>query len=110
VLGVRHDLRPEAETSGRREIEIIARWKPHAKNALRGFFSAILPSGMIFHDSALPEKSDARWIGLPSKGWTGQDGIKQFAKLVEFRDRANATSPRDQVLAALDRYVAEARQ
>ena len=85
----------------------IANWEPRIKNTLRGFFSATLPSGMILHHLSLHEKGENRWIGLPAREWSNSQGIKQYAKLIEFRDRATADRFRDALLGALDQYLAE---
>jgi hypothetical protein len=75
--------KPAEGIGGHREIR-ISDWKPHSKNTLVGFFSAALPSGMVLHNLMLHEKGEARWIGLPAREWTNDQGIKQFAKLIEF--------------------------
>jgi hypothetical protein len=67
------------------------------KNSLRGFLTVQLPSGMTLH-----EKNEARWIGLPSKKFTGKDGTEGYTPILEFRDRAALDRFRDAVLDALD--------
>jgi len=89
---------------GHREI-IIADWKPRIQNTLRGFFSATLPSGIVLHNLMLHEKGETRWIGVPAREWTNDQGTKQYAKLIEFRDRATANRFRDALLEALDRHL-----
>jgi hypothetical protein len=84
---------------------VISDWKSFVKNTLRGFFSATLPSGMILHHLMLHEKGESRWIGLPAREWTNEQGVKQFSKLVDFTDRATADRFRDAVLAALDKFL-----
>jgi hypothetical protein len=93
---------------GHREI-IIADWNPRSKNTLKGFFSATLPSGMVLHNLMLHQKGESRWIGLPAREWSNEQGAKQYAKLIEFRDRETADLFRDKVLAALDKHLAEAQ-
>jgi hypothetical protein len=83
---------------------VISDWKPYQKNTLRGFFSATLPSGMILHRLTLHEKGESRWVGLPAREWNNGQGAKQYAKLIEFIDRATADRFQNQVLAALDKY------
>jgi hypothetical protein len=102
------DAKPAAGNGGYRSIEICD-WKPLIKNTLRGFFSATLPSGITIHNLTVHEKGEARWIGLPAREWTDQQGQKQYAKLIEFRDRATADRFRDTMLEALDRHL-EARR
>jgi hypothetical protein len=95
-----NEAKDAARNGGQRSI-IIAGWKPLIKNTLRAFFSATLPSGITIHNLALHEKGESRWIGLPAREWTDQQGTKQYAKLIEFLDRAVADRFRDEVLAAL---------
>jgi hypothetical protein len=84
---------------------VIAGWKRLQKGTLVGFFSATLPSGMVLHNLMLHERNGARWIGFPGREWTNQAGQQQFAKLIEFRDRATADKFRDAVLDALDKHL-----
>jgi hypothetical protein len=51
----------------------------------------------------LHEQNDSRWIGYPAREWTDSAGGKQYARFVEFRDRATSDKFRDAVLAAIDR-------
>jgi hypothetical protein len=96
--------RSTADLSRHRNIT-IANWQPRIKNRLRGFFSATLPSGMVLHHLTLHEKGETRWIGLPAREWINEQGVKQYAKLIEFSDRVTSDKFRDAVLAALDRYL-----
>ena len=98
------NAKPAGANGGHREIT-IADWRPHSKGTLVGFFSATLPSGMILHNLMLHEKGEARWIGLPAREWTNDQGERQYAKLIEFRDRAAADRFRRGVLDALDQHL-----
>lgn len=102
------DTKPAAGNGGHRDI-VISDWKPHLKNTLKGFFTATLPSGLMLNNLMLHQKGESRWIGLPAREWTNEAGIKQYAKLIDFRDRETADLFRDKVLAALDKHLAEAR-
>jgi hypothetical protein len=102
------DAKPAGDNGGYREI-VIADWKPHDKNTLKGFFTASLPSGLVFHDLMLHEKSGTRWIAFPGREWKSSQGNRQYARFVEFRDRATADRFRDAVLAALDRCFGRQR-
>ena len=97
-----------AAANGGRDLR-ISNWRPHNKNTLKAFFTAILPSGMVLHNLMLHEKGEARWIGFPAKEYTDPRGQRQFARFVEFNSRAAADWFRDQVLAALDKYLARSR-
>jgi hypothetical protein len=98
------DAKPGVESAGHREIT-IADWKPHEKNTLKGFFTATLPSGLIFHDLMLHQKGASRWIAFPSREWKDAEGNRQYARFVEFASRRVADRFRDAVLAALDKYM-----
>ena len=97
------DNQGAASNSGR-EIQIID-WKPRIKNTLCGSFGVILPSGMIIHNLMLHSKDGSRWIGLPAREWTDSTGKKQYARFIEFVDRATADDFRDALLQALDAYL-----
>ena len=97
--------KPAEEVGGYRDIQ-ISNWKPHSKNTLVGFFTAILPSGMVLHSLMLHQKDEARWIGFPGREYVDAAGAKQYSRFVGFRDRAAAARFRDQVLEALDRHLA----
>jgi hypothetical protein len=92
-------------TGGHREIQ-ISDWKPHNKGTLVGFFSATLPSGLVLHGLMLHRQGEARWIGYPAREYVDQFGTKQYARIIEFTDRATADRFRDAVLDALDQYLA----
>jgi hypothetical protein len=80
----------------------IINWQPRIRNTLRGFFSAILPNGLVLHHLALHEKGETRWVVLPAPT---DKGPKLYAKFLDFRDRAAADNFRQSVLAALDEHL-----
>jgi DNA-binding cell septation regulator SpoVG len=80
----------------------ISDWKPFQKNALRGFFSVHLPSGMVVHDCGLFEKNGSRWVALPSKKFTSTSGKVSWSPIVEIPDRQDMDRFRILILAALD--------
>jgi hypothetical protein len=93
-----------ALTAAARGAIRILEWKPYEKNTLKGFLSVELASGLVLHSLMLHEKNGSRWIGFPAREWV-HEGIKQFARFIEFRDRAAADRFRDQVLDALDVHL-----
>ncbi len=103
------NTKPAEGVGGHRSLQ-IRDWVPHQKNTLKGFFTASLPSGLVLHSLMLHEKGDARWIGFPSREWTNDEGVKQYAKLIEFRDRRTADRFRDALLDALDKHLAEVQR
>lgn len=105
------DAKPAAAqivNGGHRRIQ-IADWRPHEKNTRKGFFTAILPSGLVLHDLMLHERNGSRWIAFPAKEWVNAAGEKQFSRFVAFASRDVADKFRDAILAALDRHLAEGR-
>ena len=97
---------PDSETKKTPEFQ-ISNWKPREKNTLRGFFSITLPNGLIIHDVMLHEKGDRRWISLPAREYTDENGQRAFTAFLEFSDKTIAKRFHDRVLAALDRHFAE---
>jgi hypothetical protein len=87
----------------------IQDWKPIEKNTLKGTFSAIMPSGMVFHNLMLHEKGSSRWIAFPAREYFDPQGVKQYANFIQFTERDIADRFRDQVLAALDRVLEQER-
>jgi DNA-binding cell septation regulator SpoVG len=99
--------KPAAGNGGHREIT-IRNWKAHSKGTLVGFFTVVLPSGLILHDLMLHQRDESRWVGFPSREWTDASGQRQYSRLVEFRDRRTADHFRDLIVAALDAHLAAA--
>jgi hypothetical protein len=60
---------------------------------------------MVIHDLSIHEKGGSRWVGPPAREWTDSQGRKQYVPVIEFRDRGTQNRFRDQVLAALDKYL-----
>ena len=103
------NVRPAAANGGHRDI-LISGFRPHQKNSLKAFFTATLPSGMVLHNLTLHEREGVRWIGLPAQSYVDEQGQRQFTRIIEFATRASADKFRDEILAALDRHLAGARQ
>jgi DNA-binding cell septation regulator SpoVG len=80
----------------------ITNYKAHQKGSLSAFFSVMLPSGLIVHECKLFEKENRRWIGLPSRPFTGKDGNTGYAAILEFVNRDTAEGFREAVLRAID--------
>ena len=104
------NTKPADGADGGHRVIAISGWKPHAKGSLKGFFTASLPSGLVLHSLMLHEKGEARWVGFPSREWTNDQGEKQYARFIEFRDRRTADRFRDALLDALDKHLAEVQQ
>jgi hypothetical protein len=97
------NAKPGAGSAGNRNIQ-IADFRPHEKNTLKAFFTAILPSGLVFHDLMLHQKGEARWVSFPAREYKDAAGTRQFARFVEFVDRAAADRFKNAVLEAVDSY------
>lgn len=83
----------------------IADWKTREKNTLRGFFTAILPSGIKIRSFALHEKDGSRWINSPRRSLMEQ-GQEQFEELIGFTSTQVGKEFQRDVLAALDAHFA----
>lgn len=95
-------------TSGAQGFQ-IRNWRPRESGSLRGFFSVVMPSGLIVNDCQLLEKADRRWINLPSRQYEVR-GERKFAPVVEFTDRDAEDRFCGQALNALERLLAEANR
>jgi DNA-binding cell septation regulator SpoVG len=80
----------------------ITNFKPYQRGSLSAFFSVMLPSGLVAHECKLFEKEGRRWIGLPSRPFTGKDGNTGYAPILEFVSRDTAERFRESVLRAID--------
>lgn len=90
----------------------IRNLKPFRKNTLRAFFDVELPSGMVICGCMLHDFEGTRWVGLPAKPYTKDDGSQSWAKIVGFVDQDKAMAFKDLVMpaasAALDEVEAAA--
>ena len=89
---------------GHREIK-IADWRPHSKGSLAGFFTASMPSGIVFHDLMLHKRDGSRWISFPARGYKDAQGERQFARWIDFATKADRDRFQSGVLAVLDRFI-----
>jgi hypothetical protein len=80
------------------------------KNTLRAFFDVELPSGLILCGCTLHEKEAKRWIGLPAKPYTKDDGSQSWAKIVDFTTRDKAQQFQESVLPAVIAAFERARE
>ena len=77
----------------------ILNFKPFEKNTLRGFFDIELASGLILRGCTLHENG-RRWVGLPAKPYTANDGGQAWAAIVDFRDKQTAARFQEMATAA----------
>ncbi len=92
---------------------IITDWKPVARNSLRGFFTATMPSGIVFHEISAHVSNGKRWASPASKPMVGKDGTAlkdengkiKYAPLVSFSDKSVRDKWSDAVCAALESFA-----
>lgn len=78
----------------------ILGFKPFEKNTLRGFFDIELASGLILRGCTLHTKTGKFWVGLPAKPYEGIDGGRNWAAIVDFRDKRTASRFQEIAVAA----------
>jgi len=105
---VSEKAKPAEASGGHREL-LVTNWKAHRKNSLQGFLTFTLPSGLVIQNCTLHEKEGARWIGLPSRQYTKDDGSKSYTPLVEFATREARQRFQAAALEAVDRFMEAAR-
>jgi hypothetical protein len=101
---MRERTKPAATNGGPRNIT-IRDWSPHFKNTLVGFFTAILPSGMVVDGLMLHQKADERWVSMPASEWTDAGGARQYAPVIGFIDGPTRERFQQAVLAAVDQFL-----
>ena len=86
----------------------ITDWRPFTSNTMRGLFSVLLPSGMLFHGCSLHVAEDGRaWISLPSKVRVSNGHVSTYLgkpvydKVVEVPDRDRRDALQASILTAL---------
>ena len=84
-------------------------WKPMQKGAsLQGFLTLTFRSGLVIHNCTYHRREDgARWVGLPSRQYTKQDGSTSWVPIVEFVDKEAYTKFQNLAKNAIDRYFTE---
>lgn len=90
--------------SGRREF-IAIDWKAFEKNTLRGFCTIVLPSGLRIKECTVHEKNGSRWLGLPGKPWTKNDGTTSYISILDFANDEARTRFQRLALAAVDELL-----
>ena len=98
------NMKPAVATGGHREL-LVTNWKPYEKNTLRGFLSLTLPSGLVIHNCALHQKDGARWIGLPSRQYTKDDGSTSYSPVIDFTSPDKRRNFQAAALAAVEQLL-----
>jgi len=60
------------------------------KGSLRAFCSVLIGGLKIHSVRIVQEDGKAAWVSLPQQEWTGQDGKKRYAPIVEVPDHIKA--------------------
>jgi DNA-binding cell septation regulator SpoVG len=96
--------KPAGGDGGHRAF-LVSDWKAYEKGTLRGFLSLTLPSGLVIHNCTLHHKGDSRWIGLPARQFTKDDGTKSFSPIIEFVSNEARNRFRDAAVEAVERHL-----
>lgn len=67
----------------------------------------IVPWKLTMKDVKIFQKGVQKWLGMPSSEFTNRDGEKKYKELVVFDNPAIAGKFRDQVMTAVDSYLAD---
>jgi hypothetical protein len=66
---------------------VALNFKAFQKNTLQGFVDLeITEVGLTIHGVCLHLKEGKRWVSLPAKPWTDQDGNQKWQPVLEFTD------------------------
>jgi DNA-binding cell septation regulator SpoVG len=80
-------------------------WKAVEKGALKGFFSLMLPSGLIIKECKLFDKGEGRWIGFPSRSYQNNQGETKYSDFIAFDGPDTKQRFTEAGLAALDEVL-----
>lgn len=78
--------KPAGASGGSRTIT-VSNWKLRNNQAVRGFLSLRLPSGLVIHSCHLLEAGGRRWVGLPARRFLTTDSKVHFEPIIEFTTR-----------------------
>ncbi len=67
----------------------------------------IIPWKMTLHEIKIFEKGTNRWVGMPSKEFTNDQGEKKYTELLTFDSDAVKNRFRAQIMGAIDKYLAQ---
>lgn len=104
AIAMGEKAKPAEGSGGHREF-IVSNWKAYEKNTLRGFLSLTLPSGLVIHNCTYHEKADARWIGLPARQYSKDDGTTSYTPLIEFNTKDIRQRFQAAALRAVDAFL-----
>jgi hypothetical protein len=81
-------------------------WKAFQKNTLRGFFTLVLPSGLIVKECTFHQRDGTQWIGLPGKPYAKQDGTTSYINILDFESKEARQRFQELALEALETFLA----
>jgi hypothetical protein len=96
--------KPAGASGGSRTIT-VSNWKPLNNQAMRGFLTLTLPSGLVIHNCHLVEASGRRWVGLPARCFSTADGKVHYEPIIEFATRKAHRNFERIALAAVEAYL-----
>lgn len=77
----------------------------HKGNILASCDVHIIPWKLTLHDILIFEKGDSRWITMPSKQVSGQNGEILYKELITFDNNASKKRFRDQIMEYVKAYL-----
>ena len=89
------------------EMEIVNWREKKTSGTLQGFLSVVTASGLQINDCSYHrrEAGGSRWIGMPAKSFTKNDGSTGWVPMVEFANPGARARFTEKVLKALDEYL-----
>ena len=83
------------------------KFKKHESGPLQGFADLYIEKwGVDIHGCAVYSNEKGRWINLPSKEFTNDQGEKKWCPLVKFRVREHGDAFNKIALASIDAWCA----
>lgn len=84
----------------------IVDFRKYQKNSLQGFLTLLLTgAGLQIKDATYHVSDGKRWISLPAKPYTKEDGNQGYSYTVSFPDRKIFSKFQEQALKALDEHL-----
>src|SRR5579884_937440 len=101
--------KPAMVGGGSNELS-ITEWEPRKKGTSVGFFSVILPCGLIIRSLVLHERNGDQWITMPGRVRREPDGSEGWEPYVDFAGDTAKKMFKTAVLEALEAHFAEEAQ
>ena len=87
------------------QVEIL-HFRPFVKNSLQGFVTIFLPEvGLEIRGCTLHEASGKRWVGLPAKEYTTEEGKQAYSYIITFPAQKTWKAFQHAAIAALDHFL-----